>query len=131
MQTVSAYGAVLSNAIRKSDTPTVIVIDSIERTNLSLGLDWLPTELPENVKLILTLSVTTEAELDALNKLRNRVKSPVHLVHLLSFADEQWKEMITSGGNDFSAANGALQLPQEWSDPTDKTPIHAKVRVRN
>lgn len=111
--------------IKRSEIPIVITIDSIESCHSSV--EWIPAELPDNVKLIFTLSTGDEQSECLLTGLKNMVQE--NLVCLTSFSNEQWNEIINSGGSDFCAANGALQLPAEWIDTPDKTPIHAKVSL--
>lgn len=81
-------------------------------------LDWIPADLPENVKLIVTVT-ETETGNKLLNDLKTRVTSPENILHLTPFSEDQWKEVIT---------RGTIHLPDDvWMDVKEKTPIHAKI----
>ena len=50
-----------------------------------------------------------------------------NIVHLNQFSLDQWKDVLSLGGADFYAANGALRLPISWHDCSEKIPLQAKV----
>lgn len=92
----------------------------------------MPTKLNENIKFIIT--VTSKAtciddfsnEDTALLGLKNKINS-ANFIYLNQFSSEQWKDVLSSGGGDFYATSGALHLPEEWFNSTDKLPLQAKV----
>lgn len=89
-------------------------------------IDWLPLELVNNVKIILTVSSDDEADsTPVLKALQNKINSESFLL-LSSFTQEQWEDVLTYGGG---ATNGALQLPESWKKSDERAPIQAKVRV--
>lgn len=97
-------------------------MDSINHANQLVSLEWLPTKLRDNVKIILTVTDGT-AELAWLKKqLLND-----SLVQLDQFSDAQWTDVLSAGGGDFSASLGAFNLPAAWDHSVDKVPLQAKV----
>lgn len=111
-----------------------ILIDSIDDAQNLQNLDWMPIKLRENIKIILTCTTSAtvaEAQLPEnilLSYLRTNL-SPDSLIHLDQFSVEQWKDVLSLGGGDFYAANGALHLPESWQDCNEKIPIQAKVFI--
>lgn len=98
------------------------------------NLNWLPTQLPENVKIILTIS----SEATSLDKCENDdvilkiLKEKLNVsqfVHLNQFSTDQWKDVLMFGAGDFYAADGALQLPEVWQSSIEKIPLQAKVKL--
>lgn len=102
----------------------VILIDSIDKIAVLNDLDWLPLELVNNVKIILTISSSIDSEPSFVFKdLQNKLNSE-NFLELSSFTNEQWTDVLTFGAG---AANGSLQLPDSWKKSDERTPIQAKV----
>ncbi len=95
-------------------------------------LNWLPIQLPENVKIIVTVSSeATNLDKcendDSVLKILKEKLNGAQFVHLNHFSMDQWKDILLYGGGDFYAANGALHLPEIWQSSTEKIPLQAKV----
>lgn len=84
-------------------------------------IDWLPLELANNVKIILTISETESSHV--FRTLQNKVTAQNFLL-LTSFTQEQWEDVLTFGGG---TTNNALQLPESWKKSEERAPIQAKV----
>lgn len=82
-------------------------------------ISWLPLELVNNVKIILTVS----SESFVLKSLLTKINSH-NFLPLTPFTQEQWEDVLTYGGG---AANGAMQLPDSWKKSDERAPIQAKV----
>lgn len=123
MQTTKAYGDSLKALIQDSEQPIVIVVDSLEVvvTKGATDLDWIPVDLPANIKLIVTVTETEEGN-RILEDLKGRASAAENILHLTPFSEDQWKEVITMG---------TIHLPDGWLDAQEKTPIHAKVKERS
>jgi hypothetical protein len=119
-QTIESYATELKHLIQKSKHQIVILIDSVEKIFDTKDIDWLPLELSNNVKIILTVSSDSKSVLKAL---QNKINSENFLL-LSSFTQEQWEDVLTNGGG---ATNGALQLPESWKKSEERAPIQAKV----
>lgn len=120
-QTTKAYGASLEALIQDSQQPIVIVVDSLEAVAKATDLDWIPANLPANVKLIITVTETEEGQ-RILGNLTGRISSTENVLHLTSFSEEQWREVIS---------RGTINLPEELIEAKEKTPIHAKVNLNS
>lgn len=95
-------------------------MDSLESVTTGVNdLDWIPVDLPANIKLIVTVTETEEGK-RILGSLKEKVNNAENILHLSAFSEDQWKEAIT---------RGTIHLPEEWMDAKEKTPIHAKVRI--
>ena len=66
-----------------------------------------------------------------LKALKAQIKDDTNFIHLSSFTTEQWKDVLSTGGGDINAANGALQLPEVWKKSDERAPIQAKVEISN
>lgn len=111
--------------IQKASHQIVILIDSVDKLYDIKDIDWLPTELVKNVKIILTVTSATNKLEDSdsstlLKALKARV-NPQNYLFLTSFTQEQWEDVLTY------SSNGALQLPEAWKKSDEKIPIEAKV----
>lgn len=102
------------------------MIDSIDKFCDIKDIDWLPIELANNVKIILTVTSATNKLEDVdvsscslLNALKAKVNAP-NILFLTSFTQEQWEDVLS---------NGALQLPEAWKKADEKVPIQAKVNL--
>ena len=109
-------------------------IDSIDSAENLKDLNWLPTQLPENVKIILTISSeATNLDKcendDVLLKILKEKLNVTQFVHLNQFSTDQWKDVLLFGGGDFYAANGTLHLPEVWQSSIEKIPLQAKVSI--
>jgi len=118
----------LSRLIHKAKHQIVILIDSVDKLYDIKDIDWLPTELVNNVKIILTVTSTSKNhdEFDSsplLKALKVKINAQ-NFVYLSSFTQEQWEDVLTYGSG---ATNGALQLPESWKKSDEKAPIQAKV----
>jgi hypothetical protein len=125
-QTIESYATELKHLIEKSKHQIVILIDSVDKIFDIKDIDWLPLELVNNVKIILTVSSDDEVDSSlVLKALQNQINSQNFLL-LSSFTQEQWEDVLTYGGG---ATNGALQLPESWKKSDERAPIQAKVRI--
>lgn len=115
------YTAELKNLIEKSKHQIVILLDSIDKIFDIKDINWLPLELANNVKIILTVSDSSFV----LKTLQKSLNSESFLP-LSSFTQEQWEDVLVYGGG---ATNGALQLPESWKKSDERAPIQAKVRM--
>lgn len=113
-------------------------MDSIDSAIDYDNIDWIPEILQENIKIILTISSSNVVDLKQtevfdksesgdllLAKLIKR--DNVEFTNLTAFSQEQWNDVLSFGGVDVYAANGALQLPETWKNAEEKIPIQAKV----
>lgn len=97
------------------------MIDAVDKIFDIKDIDWLPLELVNNVKIILTVSDSNSSPI--LKALQNKINSQ-NFLPLSSFTQEQWEDVLTYGGG---ATNGALQLPESWRNSDERAPIQAKV----
>lgn len=123
-QTQESYAKLLNHLIHKSKHQIVILIDSIDKFHDIKDIDWLPIELVNNVKIILTITSATNEPEDVdvsscslLTALKAKVNAQ-NILFLTSFTQEQWEDVLS---------NGALQLPEAWKKSDEKVPIQAKV----
>lgn len=121
LQTIESYSAELKHLIGKSKHQVVILIDSVDKIFDIKDINWLPLELENNVKIVLTIS-DSESSL-VLKALQSKI-SPQNFLLLSSFTPEQWEDVLTYGGG---ATNGSLQLPESWKKSDERAPIQAKV----
>lgn len=94
-------------------------------------MNWLPSELVNNVKIILTVTSASDNfdDFDSSSPLLKALKEKINAQNFLlltSFTLEQWEDVLTYGSG---ATNGALQLPESWKKSDEKAPIQAKVKV--
>lgn len=101
------------------------MIDSIDKIFDIKDIKWLPLELVNNVKIILTVSSDPESDSSIILKALQSKISSQNLLSLSSFTQAQWEDVLTFGGG---ATNGALQLPESWKKSDERAPIQAKVR---
>ena len=118
----------MSRLIHKAKHQIVILIDSVDKLYDIKDIDWLPTELVNNVKIILTVTSTSKNHDDfdstpLLKALKVKINAQ-NFLYLSSFTQEQWEDVLTYGSG---ATNGALQLPESWKKSDEKAPIQAKV----
>jgi hypothetical protein len=119
---------VLTRLIQKAKHQIVILIDSVDKLSDIKDIDWLPTELVNNVKIILTVTSATnniddfDSSAPLLKALKERVNAQ-NILFLTSFTQEQWEDVLAGSSN-------ALQLPEAWKKSDEKVPIEAKVKVR-
>lgn len=124
----------MNDCIIESKFPIVILIDSLDDALEIDNLPWLPLNLSDKVKLIIT-TATSSSEIDDVEKcgendiilwkLKERI-SKQNYVHLKPFSAHKWDELLTCGG-DFFSANAQLRLPEHWKNCNDKIPLQAKV----
>lgn len=136
-QKIENYANTISNCIAETKYQFIILIDSLDEALHLNDLDWLPTQLNEKVKIILTVSShvqnvdeCTSIDNPTLFALKNKL-AKTSFVHLDQFSDQQWNEVLSCGGGNFYSANGHLQLPDSWKSCDEKIPLKAKVRCRN
>uniref|UniRef100_A0A0K8TLW2 Putative wd40 domain protein n=1 Tax=Tabanus bromius TaxID=304241 RepID=A0A0K8TLW2_TABBR len=131
IHTLDSYSNFVKSCLEKTKIHIIIVIDSIETVNGLESLEWLPSQLSANVKIVLTAN-HDEADENSKGKWLieelKKLKVPKeNLVELAKFSDEQWRDVLSFGGGDFYAANGALQLPESWRNSSEKIPLQAKI----
>lgn len=132
VQDIDFYAATIRECIELTKNSLCILIDSIDEAQNLQNLSWMPIKLRENVKIILTCTssyatdVSQSPENIVLSYLRTKLSAD-SIIHLDQFSVEQWKDVLSLGGGDFYAANGALHLPEAWQECNDKIPIQAKV----
>ncbi|KAJ6649686.1 putative WD repeat-containing protein, partial [Pseudolycoriella hygida] len=129
---IDFYSTKIQDCIQSCKQPLIILIDSLESAENLSDLNWLPTQLPENVKIIITISseATTLDKCendDALLKILREKLNVTQFVHLNQFSVDQWKDVLSFGGGDFYAANEALHLPEVWQSSIEKIPLQAKI----
>lgn len=120
-QTTLSYTTELMHLIEKSSHQVVILVDSIDKAIDINDIEWLPLELVNNVKIVLT--VTEDEASQVFKALKSKIK-PENFLQLPAFTREQWEDVLTYGGG---ANNGALQLPEDWKKSDERAPIQAKV----
>lgn len=106
------------------------MIDSLNETQRLIDLDWLPTKLPERIKIIITtgsnvekINACTPDDFILWNLKRNL--SNDSFVHLDQFSERQWSEVLSYGGGDFYL----IKLPDSWKNCSEKIPLKAKVTL--
>lgn len=112
--------------IEKSKHQIVILIDSVDKIFDIKDIKWLPLELVNNVKIILTVSSDPDSDSSFILKALQSKISSQNILLLSSFTQAQWEDVLTFGGG---ATNGALQLPESWKKSDERAPIQAKVRL--
>lgn len=134
-QDLNNYSEIIKNCIDCTKHQLVILIDSIDEASNLENLDWLPTKLIDNVKFILTVT-SSATSIDQCNEddlilhhLKDKI-SKSNFLYLNPFSSEQWKDVLSSGGGDFYATCGALQLPEAWLSSSEKIPLQAKVHFQ-
>lgn len=120
----------MNECLIESKFPIVILIDSLDEALEIDNLNWLPINLSDKVKLIIT-TATSSSQIDDVEKcgendiilwkLKERI-SKQNYIHL----NHKWNELLTCGG-DFFSANAQLRLPEHWKNCNDKIPLQAKV----
>lgn len=124
-QTIESYSTELKHLIDKSKHQIVILIDSVDKIFDIKDIKWLPLELANNVKIILTVSSDCESSF-ILKELQSKIPSQNFLL-LTPFTQTQWEDVLAFGGG---TTNGALQLPESWKKSDERAPIQAKVRFK-
>lgn len=134
-QTLESYATTLKECVDASKFQVVILIDSLDEALELDDLSWLPTELNDKVKVIIT-TATTSAKVNSVNKcessdiilwhLKDRI-SKSNFIHLDQFSDQKWSEVLSYGGGDFFSVNPQLQLPESWKQCDERIPLQAKV----
>ncbi|CAO1400178.1 unnamed protein product [Diamesa hyperborea] len=126
--TIQGYTTELKKLIEKSKHQIVILIDSIDKIFDIKDIDWLPLELVNNVKIIVTISSESNQDDDPnssglLSALKDKIEVEENFLLLSSFTQDQWEDVLVFGG----AASGALQLPESWKKTDERSPIQAKI----
>lgn len=136
-QTIESYSEALKQLIESSKQQVTILIDSVDSLRDLDELGWLPLELLENVKLILTVTSNctdvahlAEDQEGVLKRLKDKIGDAESFLYLMPFTQEQWEDVLCFGGGDIYSANGALQLPESWKKSNEKISVQAKVRKR-
>lgn len=114
-QTIESYTKELKQLIDKANHQVVILIDSIDKVFDCEDIEWLPLELANNIKIILTISEDETSQV--FKSLKAKIK-PENFLQLPAFTNEQWEDVLT---------NGTLQLPEDWKKSDERAPIQAKV----
>ncbi|XP_055636203.1 uncharacterized protein LOC129775455 isoform X2 [Toxorhynchites rutilus septentrionalis] len=135
--TIASYSETLKQTIENTKQRIVILIDSVDSLRDVDDLKWLPLELLENVKLVLTVSSSSTcqdfsqlgAEETALKGLKEKIGDADSFLYLTPFTQAQWEDVLCFGGGDIYSANGALQLPESWkkSKENEKISVQAKI----
>lgn len=125
-QTLANYSQVIQDIIKSNKCFFVIIIDSIDDIINGQNLDWLPVNLSSTCKIILTLTENNNEENPLFEKLIETGIPNRCFIKMKQFSERQWQDILSSGGGDFYAANGAIKMPQEWKMLQGKTPFHAK-----
>ncbi|XP_053690516.1 uncharacterized protein LOC128739141 [Sabethes cyaneus] len=133
--TIESYSEILKQLIANTKQRITILIDSVDSLRDLNDFEWLPLELLENVKLILTVTASYTgqdfSQLGAddviLKRLNEKIVSSDSLLHLTPFTQEQWEDVLCFGGGDIYSANGALQLPDNWKKSSEKSSVQAKI----
>ncbi|XP_033167496.1 uncharacterized protein LOC117145803 [Drosophila mauritiana] len=134
--TLEGYSRVIREILDRQQRFFVLIIDGVDELQRDELLDWLPQQLG-SAKMILTVSELadegddvdgTEAgdSFDMLAALAQLGIPQRCFLRLRQFTERQWHDILSSGGGDFYAANGALKLPDDWKTLHGKTPYHAK-----
>lgn len=90
-------------------------------------LNWLPLHLNSTSKVILTITeADNKEETPMLTNLCELGIPNKCFIKMKQFTERQWNDILSSGGSEFYASNGALKLPDEWKLLRGKTPLHAK-----
>ncbi|XP_055540226.1 uncharacterized protein LOC129726948 [Wyeomyia smithii] len=133
--TIESYSETLKQLIANTKQRITILIDSVDSLRDINDFEWLPVELLENVKLVLTVTVNCtsqdpnrfEADDVILKRLNEKIDSTDSLLYLTPFTQEQWEDVLCFGGGDIYSANGALQLPDNWKKSGEKSSVQAKI----
>lgn len=135
LKSIESYTDTIKTCIDNTKHQIVILVDSLDEALHLNSLDWLPTKLPEQVKIIIT-TTSSISRIDDCNDAKEMVLwslkgkiSKGNFVHLTQFSDQQWNEVLSYGGGDFYTANVQLELPEAWKSCALKIPLQAKVRL--
>lgn len=133
LQSIESYTDTIKTCIENTKYQVVILIDSLDEALKLNNLDWLPTKLTEQIKIIITTksNISHIDECKGANELilwslKDRI-SKSNFIHLKQFSNEQWNEVLSYGGGDFYTSNIELELPDAWKSCPDKIPLQAKV----
>ncbi|XP_023296388.2 uncharacterized protein LOC111679120 [Lucilia cuprina] len=124
--TIENYSKVIQDVIKSTKCFFVIIIDSVDDIMDGINLEWLPINLSNMCKIILTLTENNNEENPLIEKLIETGIPNRCFIKMKQFSERQWQDILSSGGGDFYAANGAIKMPQEWKMLHGKTPFHAK-----
>jgi len=136
---MEAYTNVIKQCLTDTKHQIVILLDSIDDANNLTDIDWLPINLTDNIKIILTITsdcidlkrIEESVEVNKGDWLLNQLRSKLNdenLLYLSPYSQEQWHDVLSmGGGGEFYAASGALFLPENWKLAIEKIPIQAKV----
>ncbi|XP_062545784.1 uncharacterized protein LOC134212179 [Armigeres subalbatus] len=131
--TIESYSEALKQLIEGTKQQITILIDSVDGLQDLDALEWLPLELLDNVKLVLTVSssCTSLDQLGAddvvLKRLKEKIADAECFLYLSPFTQEQWEDVLCFGGGAIYSANGALQLPDSWKKSNEKISVQAKI----
>lgn len=125
------YASEIVKCMEAAKHQVIILIDSLNEISQLNNIEWLPTKLLNNVKIITTIT-SQISNIDECSKqdwilsaLKEKI-SKSNFVYLEQFSDQQWREVLSSGGGHFYAVN-QLQLPNDWQNCPEKIPIQSKV----
>lgn len=131
--TIESYSQALQQLIESTKQQITILIDSVDSLRDLDDLGWLPLELLENVKLILTVTSNSpsqdvsQLQDGVLKRLKDKIVDAESFLYLTPFTQEQWEDVLCFGGGDIYSANGALQLPESWKKSNEKISVQAKI----
>lgn len=125
LQTQHKHATELKCLIESSKHPIIIIIDSIDEIFDLNGIEWLPLELPNNIKIILTVSSNAknfsgiDNDSNLMKSLKDKIKNEKNFVFLDAFTAEQWCES--------ELYKEQIILPAEWKKSNIKDGIQSKV----
>lgn len=130
--TIESYSETLKQLIENSQQQITVLIDSVDSLRDLDDLGWLPLQLLENVKVVLTVTSSCTTALDSredgvLKRLKDKIEDADSFLYLTPFTQEQWEDVLCFGGGDIYSANGALQLPDSWKKSEEKISVQAKI----
>uniref|UniRef100_A0A1I8N5J7 Uncharacterized protein n=1 Tax=Musca domestica TaxID=7370 RepID=A0A1I8N5J7_MUSDO len=124
--TLESYSKIIHDTSSQNKCMFVIIIDSVDDIMNETNLSWLPIKLSSTCKIILTLTENNYEKNSTLDKLSEAGIPHKCFVKMKQFSSRQWQDILSSGGGEFYAANGAIKMPNEWKMLHGKTPFHAK-----
>ncbi|XP_061399057.1 uncharacterized protein LOC133334745 [Musca vetustissima] len=124
--TLESYSKVIHDIISLNKCVFVIIIDSVDDIIYDTNINWLPLKLSLTCKIILTLTENNNEKTSIINTLGDAGIPHKCFIKMKQFSSRQWQDILSSGGGEFYAANGAIKMPDEWKMLNGKTPFHAK-----
>ncbi|XP_059220642.1 uncharacterized protein LOC106089892 isoform X2 [Stomoxys calcitrans] len=123
--TLEEYAEIIRDIILQNKCSFVLILDSVDDIMDEVNVDWLPLNLNGTCKVILTLTENEEKN-PIIQILEDKGIPSKCFIKMKQFSTRQWQDVLSTGGGDYYAANGAIKIPQEWKILNGKTPFHAK-----